>query len=182
MRTATSEPIVLREATSFDDVLSRAFGKPVLDEVHGPTLRVTDWDGSGTRRVQFNMPIPPTIPRQMSRFICGRNLRFSVKQQLAAVDEAHVKLSNKVRMHFIGAEMFKVQPEFVMRKHEDGAFSVQAHVRVDAILPHPLNRVAEAFMLEHSASEFERWARAVERRSSRAHPHVAHATSARLSE
>lgn len=147
---------------SLEDAFEAAFGHATLQHVHGPSLKLMPWKHA-QRKVRFSMPVPHNIPKELARFVCGKHLRFTVSQTASRDDDDSIHIVNKVRMHFIGAELFRVQPSFVLKRNPDNQkYVVQGNVRVDAILPTPLNRIAEAFMLEHSTSEFDRWIAAID--------------------
>ena len=158
MREGSSAHVVLPEDVGLEATVRRATCLSTLQSVHGASVDATAWL-NGRRTVRYTMPLPPGIPTELAEVVCGKDVRFSVQQAVRAIGKDGVELGNKVRMHFLGAELLQIRPRMMIRRDPDtNRCSVQAHVKVNAVLPTPLNRLAESFMLRQSEVEFAKWA------------------------
>ena len=141
-------------AMSLEDAFAMVFGNATLKQVHGPSLRVTDWN-QNKRKIQFSIAVS-NIPREIRRFFCGESLRITTRQE-RKVTPAVIEVQNKMRMHFLGAELFRVKPFFYL-EHDGKAAYIRGKVEHAALLPPPINVVAELFMAAHSKKEMESFA------------------------
>ena len=81
-------------------------------------------------------------------------------QDEPAQEHAHeppkqIHVTTKMRMHFLGAELFKVRPEFSLREAEDGTIMSSARIEMHALLPPPICNIAEHFMAQQSSKQLE---------------------------
>ncbi len=140
-----------------EHAFKRVFGRDTLQRVHGPSLRMTDWDrAAGTRKIQFAVEMG-RIPKEVARFFCGERLRVTTNQTCTRPDANTIVVSNRMRLHFLGAEMFSVRPTFRLSRDDAGTFLtgiIEHHAR----LPPPLNSVVESFMVRSSRRELEKFA------------------------
>jgi hypothetical protein len=64
-----------------------------------------------------------------------------------------------MKMHFLCSELFKIRPKFELVANETtGQVHISGRVEHHAILPPPLNSVAETFMAERSRQELANYA------------------------
>lgn len=136
---------------SLDEAFHKVFGEPTLQKVHGPTLKVSDWKNK-QRKVQFSLEVRQ-IPPEIRRFFCGDRFRITTRQTRIDMP-AQIDVKNKIRMHFVGAEFFCVKPCFRLQQHGCQTY-ISGRVEHHAILPPPLNIIAETFMAEQSKREME---------------------------
>jgi hypothetical protein len=139
------------------------FGLPTLTMAHGPSLKLSSWqrdEASGTARrtVRYTMDVS-AVPPPVRRFFCGKQLRITSRQTLTETP-CEAVVSNKVRMHFLGAELFHVKPKFVVSV-ENGTAYLSGRVEHHAFLPPPLSHVVEDFMALHSRLELKKYAQAL---------------------
>lgn len=143
------------------DAFDIMFGNETLTRVHGNTLSVSDWNSKNERKLKFKIDIEQ-IPREIRRFFCGNKLNITTKQQKIE-DPTKILVNNKIKMHFLGAEFFHVKPKFLLLQDELNQVYVSGHVEHHAILPPPLNGIAEAFMAQHSKREMDRYTTIIEK-------------------
>ena len=159
MKNVVLPTVPLRGHTSMDGAMRAVFGPAVLRKVHGPSLKgaYESFDANGKRRFQFRVAVDQ-VPPPIRRFFCGSDLRITTQQTLAK-EEAKWTVSNKMKLHFVGAEFFKLRPQFWLEQdQETGAVSLGGNVRHDAVLPPPLNSIAEGFMALNTRRELIRFA------------------------
>jgi hypothetical protein len=112
------------------------FGEAMLRKFHGANFKLKHIN-STNRIIKFEVHVD-NIPTELKRFFCGKNLRVTTKQNLNCQDQPNIwKITSKVRMHFLGAEFFKVEHH--------------------AILPPPLNTIAEHFMHQQTQKEMNQF-------------------------
>lgn len=151
-----------------DAAFDTIFGKPMLRIMHGSDMYSSDWDKHGKRVIKFSVPID-SVPREIRHFSCGNRLRVTTKQQRTSASasasdqqEETITVKNNVRLHFLGAEFFKVKPSFkLMRDTQAKMTYVSGRVEHHAILPPPLNGIAEGFMALNSARELAAYREAI---------------------
>jgi hypothetical protein len=161
MRLLEIEPIQIRGVsikTAFDQI----FHDETLREVHGPSLKATPWDGKNKRLLKFSISLD-NVPSEIRRFFCGNKLKITTRQALVPQD-ARYDVKNSIRMHFLGAELFKLKSAFYLEQKDDGHLSFGGRVEHHAILPPPLNGIAEGFMKQQSEREVDHYMSVVTRR------------------
>jgi len=153
-------PALRLTATTLPDALDAVFGQDTLRRVHGPSVTgAFDFGPDGRRAFDFEVDVS-AVPAPIRCFFCGPRLRVTTAQTLARPEpSACWRVSNSIRMHFVGSELFRIRPEFELTRHEDGRIVVAGTVRHDASLPPPLSGIAERFMAAHSERELRRFAR-----------------------
>lgn len=142
--------------------LDAAFGPAIMRKVHGPSLVMGDFDAKGKRPFTFKLDVT-SVPPPIRRFFCSSELDISVRQTLNKLSPTDWQLSNKLRMHCVAAELFKIRPVFSLREDRLGRVTLSARVRHDAVLPPPLNGIAEQFMMTNSQKELRHFAAELER-------------------
>jgi hypothetical protein len=184
MREVVLQPRELRGVRSVREAFDKVFGERTARALHGDCLlRLGDWEPAerrrgrghqqqqqqqqqqhaGTsvqRRLAFNIDLAD-MPAALARFMSGGRTRVSVRQQATWAEEQEVTVCNHTRMHFLGAEMFRVRPRFRLRAAADDAVWLDGSIQNQALLPPPLNVVAEAFMAEQSRQQLQRFEEAV---------------------
>lgn len=171
MRTASRNKTLARQRTmklivlpdvrigrvSMDAALDSVFGPAMLRRVHGPSLRVGDFNHKNQRVFKFKIDVS-CVPPPIRRFFCGNELNITTRQTLDKKTQREWSVTNKLKLHFVGAEFFKIRPSFYLKQDEDGTVSLGGQVRHDAVLPPPLNGIAEDFMALNSAKEIRHFA------------------------
>lgn len=152
MRVVTLGPEFLG-SISLDEGFERMFSSETLKKIHGADVKYSEWNNEGKRKVQFSIAVD-NIPMEIRRFFCGKTLRITNNQIKEKPADNHYVVKNKMRMHFLGAEMFKIKPTFAVMKDESGTHAL-AHIEHHAILPPPLNMIAEHFMAAQTQREME---------------------------
>jgi hypothetical protein len=148
-------PLVSLGQIELDDAFQAVFGSDTLSKVHGPSLKFTEWVDN-QRTVKFSVDVD-NIPLEVRRFFCGKRLRVTSKQNKIKGDK-YLEVHNRMKMHFLGSELFVIRPVFKLTYNEaSGTTEVTGCVKHIARLPPPLNRIAEAFMMEHSRRELEKF-------------------------
>lgn len=97
------------------------------------------------------------VPSEIKRFICGDTLKITNKQSRQYEGDTHIHVNNKLKMHFVGAEMFSVRPSFSL-EHEGGQTYIRGKIEHRARLPIPLNNICEQFMSMRSQHEIDYFA------------------------
>lgn len=151
MKELVIPPTPLTKAT-MAEAFEAVFGVPMLRRVHGPDTAVTSFDAKGSRQFTFQVPVD-NVPGPIRRFFCGSRLAVTTRQRLAkkTADAWHV--ANRIKLHFVGAELFYLKPLFWLERGNDGVVRLGGRVRHSAILPPPLNSIAESFMMLNSEKE-----------------------------
>lgn len=136
------------------------FGEDTLRKVHGNTLSVTKWNGD-QRRLSFQIDVDQ-VPREIRTVFCGNTLKITTKQRKFE-EPSKIMVKNKIKMHFLGAEIFHVKPLFSLQRDEESdTVCITGCVEHHSILPPPLNGIAETFMVQNSRRELDRYASIVQ--------------------
>ena len=142
MRLARVPPLHLG-LIPISEAFERVFGEDVLRLYHGEGLSVTPWRNF-VRDLKFEVKLD-SIPQEIRTLLCGKQLRVSCRQS-AKVETREISLRTKMRMHFVGRELFIVRPRFkLVDAGEDGIVFTQ-EVELHAMLPPPLCNIIEACM------------------------------------
>ena len=146
-----------------ESALSAVFGVDMLRAVHGPHTKVSGSfdDGGNKRTFKFRVKVD-AVPPPIRRFFCGSELGITTRQSLDRAP-ARYTVTNKMKLHFVGAEFFKLRPVFWLHL-DDAGVSLGGTVRHDAVLPPPLNGIAENFMMLNSRKELLHFARCLHER------------------
>lgn len=137
--------------TPLEKTFESVFCKETLVRIHGPSVKVSNWRGN-SRKVSFAVPVT-NIPKEIRRFFCGDKLRVTANQTKEAAD-AGIRVTNRLRLHFFGAELFKIRAIFNLTQEACGTY-IHGHVEHWAYLPPPAKAVAEAFMVNSSQREMD---------------------------
>lgn len=160
MRVVDVPPTVVPGARDLEHALRVVFGPATLRRVHGPDVVVGDFAGN-RRAFDFFVDVG-AVPAAIRRFFCGTRMRVTTRQTLCKKAPAAWTVVNKLKMHFVGAELFGIRPRFVLaRDPSDGAVRLGGRVEHYALLPPPLNGIAEAFMAATTREQLDAYADAV---------------------
>lgn len=143
-------PQVKLAVPDLEAALQAVFGPPMLRTVHGPATTAGPFDDKGKRAFKFWINVD-RVPLPIRRFFCGTQLAVTTRQSLHRTP-AKYTVTNRMKLHFVGAELFTLKPTFWLQQAEDGV-SLGGCVRHSAILPPPLNGIAEDFMMLNSRRE-----------------------------
>lgn len=153
MKEVTIPPQTLGEIsieTAFDALFSREF----LKKIHGDSLRVSGWNEDDERTIQFSVNIDK-VPIELRRIFCGNKLRITTHQTVRK-EPGQWTVTNKLKMHCLGAEFVRVRPVFVLGTDADSHTThISVRVEHDAFMPPPINRVVETFMASQTRRELE---------------------------
>lgn len=135
------------------------FSEEVLGKLHGEKFKSSGWfldkeSGQLKRTVQFSMRVD-SVPPEVRIFFCGSKLRVTTVQALTKFEDTW-KVSNKMRMHFLGAELFVVKPEFDLHFIE-GVAHITTRVEHHAVMPSPINHIVEAFMSSQTKRQMKEY-------------------------
>ena len=130
------------------------FGYDTLRRVHGPSVKVSEWV-DGWRKVEFGVNVDH-VPKEVRRFFCGDCLRVTAKQK-HTYTENKVTIENKIKMHFLGAELFRLNPVFCIDVGKDGMCYASGRVQHCAMVPPPFNTISEHFMAKHTERELQHY-------------------------
>ena len=167
MKVLDVSEIVLPGKTTLQSAFDFVFSETSLKKLHGPTTKVSPWSSRSdkekevqNRTIKFEIRVD-NVPADVRRFFCGKSMRLTTKQRVDRQDPKTWTIENRVRMHFMGAEFFRVKPTFVIVRSDDGVVRIGGRIEHHAMLPPPLNVVAENFMKAHSAREIDGFVAAV---------------------
>lgn len=161
MRVLVLPPVRVKRR-SLDSAFDAVFGVGMLRRMHGADTQVGPF-AKNQRRFSFKVAVPE-VPAPIRRFFCGTDLKVTTRQHLG-ISHTRWQVTNKIKLHFVGSEFFKLRPVFWLEHRpagEDGepeGVFLGGSVRHDAVLPPPLNGIAEAFMMAGSEQELRRFGR-----------------------
>lgn len=136
---------------NYEEAYHKLFNENILEKKHGPSLKILDFSESKDYK-KFSFVIQTNnIPTELKRFICGQNLKITTRQYIQKCPERWT-ITNKIKMHFICSEFFKVKPFFYLEQKNDHMF-FSAKVENHAIFPPGLSNIAEHFMSLHVEKE-----------------------------
>lgn len=148
-------PEIRLNVGSIEEAMAAVFHPRVLRLMHGPSLSADVphlTQAAPKRRFGFKIDVSD-VPAPIRRFFCGSQMRITTRQTLTAPTADLWKIDNNLKLHFVGAELFKLRPQFVLKRTEDGSVCLTGTVRHDAVLPPPLNGIAEDFMALNTRKE-----------------------------
>jgi len=158
-------PEVRLTSRTLDDALDAVFGIDTLTKVHGPTLDTTTMTTSSTidsfsddGRRKFSFVVETSgIPGAIKKFVCGDDVKVTTTQTLSKKVPTKWSVTNVLKTKFLGSELFQVRPVFWLQQDRHGTVTLGGTIRHDAILPPPLNDIAETFMMQLSERELRRF-------------------------
>ena len=152
MKLLELEPLDLGNI-SHETAYEHIFGEAMLRKFHGDNFKLKLINNTN-RIIKFEVHLDNT-PAELKRFFCGKNLRVTTKQTINR--QENWTITSKVRMHFLGAEFFRVKPVFILEKKENSHIYFSAKIEHHAILPPPLNIIAEHFMHQQTQKEMNQF-------------------------
>lgn len=158
MRLTVLPPFTVAGAATLAEAMDRVFGDGAMRRLHGSTLTHTPWTPAGHMRMERSLRFEiemKGVPHEVRRFICGDRLRISARQR-ASYEARAVNIDNKMRMHFVGRELFIVRPRYRLQETPTGV-DMHAEVENHAMLPPPLCHVIEGFMDASAREQLERF-------------------------
>lgn len=156
MRVLDVPPLRLR-ADTLQGALEAVFSQRVLRRVHGDDLVAPPFKND-ERAFTFGVDVSG-VPRPLRCFFRGSRVHVTTRQEVRRDQRRRlVTVTNYIKMHFVGAELFRVQPAFELGNDGGGGITLGGRVRHTALLPWPLKGVAERFMCTHSERELRRYA------------------------
>lgn len=139
-----------------DAAFEAVFGAATLRAVHGPSLRGDlAFDARGQRRFQFDIDVSGH-PAPVRAFFAGNTLGVTTRQRVLRPAPGRVQVDNRLKLHFVGSELFAVKPRFWLQEAH-GRVSLGGRVRHSAVLPPPLNGIAEEFMAANTRAQLARF-------------------------
>lgn len=146
-------PRVPVRRSSLRSARDAVFGGEMLRRVHGPSLTFqTAPEPHHKRSFRFTVGVGE-VPLPIRRFFCGDRLRVTTTQSLRE-SPTRIEVANHLKLHFVGAEFFKLRPTFWLEETPEGIV-LGGQVRHTALLPPPLKGIAEAFMMHGSAQQLK---------------------------
>lgn len=153
MKLCVLPEVKLSGRPDMETALNAVFGPQMLKQMHGPSLKgAGPFDSKGRRAFKFAIKVE-NVPPPIRRFFCGSDMNVTTRQSLDKRDDAMWNITNRMKLHFVGAELFKLRPTFSLQRDEDGVVTLSGRVRHDAVLPPPLNGIAEGFMVVNTKRE-----------------------------
>lgn len=148
-------PELAMTCQSLDSAFDSVFGPDTLARVHGPSTRVEPFKNN-ERTFTFDIDVS-SVPRMLRCFFCGPRMRVTTRQTMER-SRNDIRVTNHIKMHVVGAELFRVKPTFWLdRKSSQGIVVLGGIVQHEASLPPPLRGIAERFMAAHSERELRRF-------------------------
>jgi hypothetical protein len=153
--------------TTLDTAFDIVFGEDTLRSLHGEDVKISQWDSRHRRTLKFTVNID-NVPAEIRRVFCGSKLRITAKQQMTKADDGRsCEVNVRMRMHFIGAELIRVKPRFTLKYDKNNRVCLEGRVDHSALLPPPVNMIAETFMSNSSRDELGRYANIIRNRCPR---------------
>ncbi len=147
----------LRGQRDMATALHAVFGQAMLRRMHGPDTKASDFV-DGKRSFKFTVSVD-SVPPPIRRFFCGNELRVTTRQIFDQTNPIKWTVTNRLKLHFVGSEFFKLRPTFWLeRDPDDGNVYLGGMVRHDAVLPPPLDGIAENFMMLNTRKELMHFA------------------------
>lgn len=149
MKIVKAGPINIGPIT-YEQAYHKLFNENNLEKQHG---KIIDFrDTKEYRKFSFEIQVN-NIPAELKSFICGKNLKVTTRQYIEKYPERWT-ISNKIKMHFLGAEFFKVKPFFYLEQKNDQIF-FSAKIENHAIFLPGLSHIAEHFMCLQAEKEIQ---------------------------
>lgn len=143
---------------SLEKAFEGVFSHETIKETHGDTLVTTPWE-DGLRIAEYVVSIDD-IPWCLKHIFGSRSIRVTVHQTLTK-KEKKWKVDNNIKMHFLGARFFKIKSHFTLSERDDKHIYLSGTVMCNAILPPPLNRFAESYMISQCKKEIDKYTESV---------------------
>ena len=159
---AVHVPDTKLDCQDLQSALDTVFGPVMLKSVHGPDTVVGDFDQEGIRTFKFCIDVC-RVPFAIRYLFSGSRLHITTRQTLTKPSMEHWRITNDIRMHFLGSELLKLKPVFwLVQDSTTGHIHLGGHVRHVAYLPMPFCRIAETFMAIHTEIELRKFGACLE--------------------
>jgi hypothetical protein len=168
MRLVTRGPVEL--PVDLQDASRICLAPDTLKSVHGGEMSISDWNDKGRRTLKFFVDRPQEIPALLKAFIPRESIGMLVVQEKRSDETTgSLELKNKIRLDMLGQEIVKIRPKF--RFHANGPKSTlfTAEVRLDVVLPPPLNVLGEQFVAGWAARDLDLYTGEILRRTTAHH-------------
>lgn len=130
------------------------FSTEKLKNFHGKNTYISPWKDD-KRTIRFQMDVD-AVPQEVRVFFCGEKLRITTTQNVER-EKTRWTVSNRVRLHFVGAELFDVRPTFCLETDKNDITNLSCKVQHRARLPIPLNGIVERFMASQTLRELNEY-------------------------
>lgn len=137
------------------------FSDDTIRETHGDTLVTTPWE-DGKRVAEYIVNID-SIPWGLKHIFGSQSIKVTVIQTLTKEQETW-KVDNNIKMHFLGARLFKIESHFSLTERDDKHIYLSGAVICNAVLLPPLNRIAESYMISQCIREVDKYTESVTRK------------------
>lgn len=145
MREVAVRDVRVGNVRTVPDAFDWVFGESFMRHLYGPRVSVGPWEGD-TRRIRGTVEVPGA-PREVAKILGGGEIRTTTRQTVRWALPVAADVDHKVRFHFVGAELIRVRPSFKLRQASaDAPVTLDATVRVAALLPPGISNVVEGFM------------------------------------
>lgn len=135
------------------------FGEDTLQSSHSK-LTTTPWQND-KRTTEFYVQLD-MIPRALRHIFQASGVLVTTEQVLTKYDNCW-KVTNNIKLHFIGARFFKVNSHFELQQTDDDIV-LNGELKCNAWLIPPLNMIAESFMLQQCKKEINTYTEVVTRK------------------
>lgn len=141
-----------------DVVFEKVFGKKMLKKIHGESVESSDWDINNKRTIKFSVEFDE-IPAELKDLLGDHKVNITSKQT-RRIQTNRVNVNNRLTMNIMFSELFTIEPEFYIEQTRNGVY-FGGRIQHNALLPPPLNGIAENFMMERSQKEIEMYKKAL---------------------
>lgn len=143
MKTYTIPEYDLGASHTLEDVFAIVFSEETMLNTHGPSISLSNWYNN-QRTSSFTVDVKK-IPWLLRHIFCGDKMRVSV-EQTREDSENTIKVSNDIKMHFLGNRFFSITSHFELSNIDDTIF-LNGEVICNAYLLPPMNHIAEKFII-----------------------------------
>lgn len=160
---------------SVDHVVDAAYSEATVRQVYGADARIGAWSGRGVRRVHLQLVKPEGAPlgaQQDRSTLVSATLTQRVVRNLpeSARSRRLHEVHGSIRLHMLGAELFRIRPRTVVTVGDDGVGAqLRTSVEIHAVLPPPLCGLLEDMMARRATEELGRYADAITHALARVH-------------
>jgi hypothetical protein len=134
---------------TLEDAFAIVFSEETLLHTHGPSISLSNWYNN-QRTSSFIVDVKK-IPWLLRHIFCGDKMRVTV-EQTREDSENTIKVSNDIKMHFLGNRFFSIKSYFELSKKDDNIF-LNGQVICNAYLLPPMNYVAERFIISECKNQ-----------------------------
>ena len=128
---------------TLEDAFNIVFSEETMIRTHGTSMSLSNWYNN-KRTSSFIINVKK-IPWVLRHLFCGDKMRVTVEQSRED-SENTIKVSNNIKMHFIGNRFFSIKSFFELSKKDDYIY-LNGEVICNAYLLPPMNHVAERYII-----------------------------------